>query len=74
MRISIIVLALILSVTAAHAQTWEELRAMRKETTVRIHEVGRKSWFWEGKLLLVKDCHSVRRWQWQQSGMGAVLR
>lgn len=39
MRISIVVLALVLSV-AARAQTSEKLRAMRKETTVRIHEVG----------------------------------
>jgi len=29
-------LALTRSVSAAHAQTWEQLRTMRKETTLRI--------------------------------------
>lgn len=54
MRISII--ALLLSATAAQAQTWEQLRAMRAETTVRVYEVGGKGWqFADGKLLLVKD-------------------
>ncbi len=50
-----IALALILGATCAQAQTWEELRAVPKETSVRIFEAGKKSTFADGKLLLVKD-------------------
>jgi hypothetical protein len=55
MRIAI-ALAFVLSASAAQSQTWEELQAMRKETTVRVYELGGKGWaFADGKLLLVKD-------------------
>ena len=53
MRISIIAVLLLLSAAAAQAQTWEELRAMRKKTTVRVYEPGGAHT--DGKLLLVKD-------------------
>jgi hypothetical protein len=51
-----IALALVLFATTAQAQTWDELQALPKEVTVRVHELGGKGWaFADGKLLLVKD-------------------
>ena len=55
MRISIIVVALALSVTPAQAQTWDELQAEDKPVTVRVYESAGKGWsFADGKLLLVQ--------------------
>src|SRR5687768_14746774 len=56
MRLSIIVLALVLLVTTAQAQTWEQLQAQPKPVTVRVYEAAGKGWSYaDGELLLVKD-------------------
>ena len=56
MRTLFLVVASVLTGSAAQAQTWDVLQAVPKESTVRVHEAGGKGWaFVDGKLLLVKD-------------------
>ena len=55
MRMLLFTVGLALS-APAHAQTWSELQAVPKETSVRVFEMAGKGWtFADGKLLLVKD-------------------
>ena len=51
-----IALALLLVCGRAEAQTWADLKAVPRESSVRVFEAGGKSWsVADGKLLLVKD-------------------
>ena len=50
MRLSSIILALVLSATAADAQTWTELQAVPTNTEVRVEEQGGRSGHAEGIL------------------------
>lgn len=56
MRLQLFTLALALCASVAKAQTWDEFQAMPRDMTVRVFEMGGKSWsFVDGRLLLVKD-------------------